>query len=231
MNRHVLAAAALLVGAPALAQTSNISAANKYCWGENVGFLDFRDANSAAQGVIVHLTYLSGYAWGENAGWISLGNGTSPSASTCFQYPAPGAQTGATYGVNIGAGDYLSGYAWGENIGWVNFNTQDASRPALQWARYDRAGKRLRGYAWGENVGWINLDSAIIFVGSTLCRADADGNGLIEPADIALFVNVWFCSLQTGGSGADFDANGSVQPADVSLFVSAWFTALGAGGC
>jgi hypothetical protein len=62
------------------------------------------------------------------------------------------------------------------------------------------------------------------------CPADADGNGLIEPADVATFVSLWFGSLTAGTLAGDFDGNGQVQPADVAAFVAAWFAAV-AGGC
>lgn len=226
----LIAAAALPLAAPALAQPTNVLNAQKYAWAENAGFLNCRDANGGAQGVVVHHTYLSGHIWGENIGWIRLGNGTDPTISTCFQYPAGAAQTNTTYGVNIGAGGRLSGYAWGEKIGWINFNTAHPSRPADQAARYDRAAKRFRGYAWGENIGWINLNDSVVYVGTSLCRADTDGNGLLQPADVSTFVNLWFCSLQQGQFAGDFDDNGVVEPADVSLFVSAWFNTL-SGSC
>ena len=105
------------------------------------------------------------------------------------------------------------------------------ARVAGQLCAARRAAKRLRGYAWSENLGWINLNDAAIFVGTTLCQADTDGNGLIQPADVSLFVNLWFCSLQQGLFAGDFDANGLVEPADVSLFVSRWFAALASGSC
>ena len=63
------------------------------------------------------------------------------------------------------------------------------------------------------------------------CRADYDGNGAIEPADVSLFVSVWFTSLQLGTLGGDFDGNSAVEPADVSLFVSRWFAAITSGVC
>ena len=72
-----------------------IDAANKYVWGENIGWVNFGTANGN-----VHITDagLSGYALSETAGWINLANVT-----------------------NDGEGN-LSGYGWGENIGWINFN-------------------------------------------------------------------------------------------------------------
>lgn len=222
MDRRItLSCLAIALATPAVSAQSNVSAVNKFSWGENTGFMNWRDANGMSQGVVVHGKFLAGYIWAENAGWIFLGNG-SPTLCNCYY-------TAVSAGVNIGTQDVLTGFGWGENIGWVNFQTADPGRPAAQWARYDRAARRLRGYAWGENVGWICLDDAAVFVSTTLCPADADANGLIEPADVAFFVNSWFCSLLNGIDAGDFDNNGAVQPADVSLFVSTWFTAATAG--
>lgn len=61
------------------------------------------------------------------------------------------------------------------------------------------------------------------------CPADADGNGAVEPADIAAFVNTWSLSLSSGTIAGDFDGDGAVQPSDVAAFVGAWFAALGVG--
>ena len=121
--------------APALAQT-NISALHEFSWGENVGWMNWRDANSGAQGVRVTSTYLSGYVWGENAGWISVGNGlpTGPG-------PRYTNATGPETGVNILVNGDLDGFAWAENVGWVNFGT--AAALGVDRARYDAAYKGL----------------------------------------------------------------------------------------
>src|SRR5262249_45583969 len=52
------------------------------------------------------------------------------------------------------------------------------------------------------------------------CPADFDGNGQIQPADIAAAVSVWFASVQAGTLAGDFDQNGTVQPADIAFFVN-----------
>lgn len=62
------------------------------------------------------------------------------------------------------------------------------------------------------------------------CPADIDHNGVITPADIAVFVNTWFDSLNQGTLAGDFDGNGRVEPADVAVFITTWSAAL-AGGC
>ena len=61
------------------------------------------------------------------------------------------------------------------------------------------------------------------------CPADADGNGAIQPADIAHFVTIWNAGLTGGVVAGDFDQNGAVEAADISQYVSAWFSALGNG--
>lgn len=62
------------------------------------------------------------------------------------------------------------------------------------------------------------------------CRADIDGNGVVNPADIGLFVSIWSASLSAGTLAGDWDGNGIVNPADVGSFVADWFTAV-TGGC
>ncbi len=151
-----IAAACLGTGTTALAQ-SNVNAGNKFAWGENIGWINFRDANAATQGVRFNKTlgnYFSGFAWGENVGWINFGDGT-PANGTAYANT-----TGADFGVNYDpVTDKVTGLAWGENIGWINFTLP--TLPANQQPTFDSADKRLRGYAWGENVGWINLDVAV----------------------------------------------------------------------
>ena len=132
---------------------SNIDPDHKYSWGENVGWMNWRDAGGGADGVNVGADFLSGHIWGENLGWINVGDGAGPYANT----------TSADYGVNVLAGGDLEGFAWSENGGWVNFgwaaSTADPNR-----ARYDNGAGRFRGYAWAENDGWVNLDDPTHYV-------------------------------------------------------------------
>lgn len=62
---------AALPAIPAAAQ-SDVPDDQKFCWQENTGWLNWRDADGAAQGVRFHASYLSGFIWGENIGWINL---------------------------------------------------------------------------------------------------------------------------------------------------------------
>ena len=168
----LLAAAAC--ASPARAQVSLVHPVDKFCWGENVGYFNWRDAGAppspGAQGARVHTSFLSGFVWGENVGWVNLGDGTP--GATGPGGPRYANIEGTDSGINIDdATGNLFGLAWGENIGWVNFDTRAALGPFGQQARLDRPARRFRGYAWAPNIGWINLDDASKFVGLD-CAAD-----------------------------------------------------------
>lgn len=207
-TRSIARVIPLLLAVPALAQ-SNIDATSKFAWGENIGWLNWRDANSAADGVRVNATFLEGWIWAENVGWINTGNGGAPYANT----------DGSSFGVNIGPGGFLNGFAWGENIGWINFDTQAAVGAALG-ARFDSAAGRFRGYAWGENVGWINLDDGTHFVAvpPACCPGNADKMpGAVTFSDVtAVLANFGVAANPDGTSIGDSDCNGSINFADVT---------------
>jgi hypothetical protein len=170
-----------IAGPAVLAATaSNVDRGCEFAWGENIGWLNWRDAQDGAAGAVIDETFLSGFVWGENVGWINLGDGA----------PANGAHysntDGADSGVNIAPDGDLFGLAWGENIGWVSFDTRSRGD---QRARVDREARRLRGYAWGENVGWINLDDpthAVRFHTArdlSFLRGDSNADGRVNVAD------------------------------------------------
>jgi len=146
ISGSLIMVACLFASTAAFAQ-SNIDGTDKYAWGENVGWVNFRP--SEADGVVVDGDVLSGYAWMENAGWLHFGDGTPEGGS---QY----SNTSATdYGVNSDGAGNLSGYAWGENIGWVCFDTSGSGGSQVT---IDGSGD-FSGYAWGENIGWISMAS------------------------------------------------------------------------
>lgn len=89
-------------------------------------------------------------------------------------------------------------------------------------------------YNLSLNPGAVTTVTCVLALNQTAtagCPVDTDGDGLVQPSDISLFVNTWFNDLGAGTLNADFDANGSVQPADVSAFVAAWFAAVSSGTC
>jgi hypothetical protein len=215
MNRQMIVISAFALAPSAFAQTSNIDTTNKFSWGENIGWMNWRDAGSPAgsQGVLLNPDVLSGFIWCENVGYVNLGDGT----------PANGAAysnvNGTDFGVNVLPDNRLGGLGWGENIGWINFGPH-ATLPAAQQARYDGASARLRGYAWGENVGWINLDDPTRFVG-TSCPADFNCDGFLDFFDYDDFVTAY-----EGGptppcrDGADVNGDGFVDFFDYDDFVA-----------
>jgi hypothetical protein len=207
--RGVLALALMAAcAAPALAQT-NVSADHKYSWGENVGWMNWRDANAGAQGVRATATYLSGYVWCENVGWVTVGDGTPAGAGGQYSN-ADGSDTG----VNILASGDLTGFGWGENIGWINFNT--AAALGGERARFDRASGRFFGYAWGENVGWVNLNDPNQFV--SVCAADFTGDGDVNITDFLAFLSAY----ASGAAPADINSDGVVNVRDFLAFLQAY---------
>lgn len=152
MKTAILAACALgalAAAGGAQAQPGNIDPAARFAWSENAGYLNFRDAQGGAAGVVVHQGWLSGKAWCENLGWLDFGDGL-PANGSAYANNGP-----ADFGVNLSLDTgNLSGYAWGENIGWVNFNTGSLGG---QRAKFFPAVHEFSGFAWAENVGWLAL--------------------------------------------------------------------------
>jgi hypothetical protein len=116
------------------ARAENIDPDNqgqKYAYGENVGWINFKPGQGP--GVTVTASALTGYAWGENIGWINLS-------------PVGG-------GVENDGQGKLSGFAWGENVGWINFSPMNGGVAITAQGFFV-------GHAWGENIGWITFNSS-----------------------------------------------------------------------
>ncbi len=214
-----------LLASSARAQ-SNIDATHKQAWGENIGWTNWRDADSTAQGVVVNSTFMGGYIWGENIGWINVGDGS----------PADGVNyantDGTDFGVNIETDGDLHGYAWGENIGWINVDGGAMANPPHP-ARIECADpptnplSRLTGYVWGENVGWINLDDTDHYVSAdaatTPIGCDVNHDLAVNGRDIQLFVDY----LLHGGADwrdacsgdVEDPPDGTIDIDDITLFI------------
>jgi hypothetical protein len=190
-----LATGALLC---AHAHAQDISAVNKFAWGENVGFLNFADASEP---VLVHTDHLEGYVWGENIGWIHLGDGDAPYLNT----------DDTNYGINRDpATGELSGFAWAENAGWINF--QGGALADGNFARV--ADGRFSGFAWGENIGWINLDSPDVFVG-LFCLPDYNHDSRLDFFDVSAFLS----DFSADDPAADLTGDGVLDFFDLSRFI------------
>ena len=144
-----------LLASNALAQ-SNIddTVPNKYAWGENVGWTNWRGEATPGQGVVVGGTFLGGFVWAENVGWINLGDGSPTNGVSYANVDGSDAgvnidHDGVTYdGLSDGT---LHGMAWGENVGWINFDGGAMATPPDP-ARIECDG-RLNGYVCHEPRG------------------------------------------------------------------------------
>ncbi len=176
MNRKAPITIGVLIASGLALGMSNVSTTDKWSWGENIGFMNWRDAGTPIgnQGASFDGDHLSGFVWCENLGWMNVGNGSGP-------YPN---DTGLRFGVNIEPDDRLSGFAWLENAGWVNFDGGTMAGPPNP-ARIENG--RLKGFAWGENIGWVNLDNASVFVGIA-CAADVNSDGAVNLDDLQLML-------------------------------------------
>jgi hypothetical protein len=175
---HSPVAAAILLlccGAGCVVAQTTIDPVDRYAWGENLGWTDWRyDTGSPGAGATIGQYHCSGLIWGENVGWIELGTGA----------PANGVQyansDASDYGVNHDGQGGLSGLAWGENIGWITFDEGVGDPP-----RIDLATGTFTGYAYGENVGWIDLGSnGTHFVRTTTIDAGPD-------TDLDMIADAW----------------------------------------
>src|SRR5215472_1508264 len=106
-----------------LCAATSINASNKFAYGANVGWMDFRgDTN---RGVVIGEFVCSGYLYSANVGWLHLGS-NSPANGIQYQN-----NSATDYGVNNDGLGNLSGYAWGANIGWINFENTGAPKVDL----------------------------------------------------------------------------------------------------
>ncbi len=203
---------------------SNIDPAHKFSWSENLGWMNWLDANATNDGVVVGNDFLSGSIWTENAGWINVGAGASPYANT----------DDTDYGVNILGDTDLDGFAWDENGGWINFGW-GAAGDLTGRAQFD--GTRFRGYAWGENIGWINLDDADHFVAfagacNQACVWDIDLSGDVRVPDLIKLLSCW--GPLTGDlvcACLDIDGSGDVRVPDLIKLLSCWGPLTGDPDC
>lgn len=166
--------------------TSTIDAANRYAYGANIGWMDWRgDTNN---GAIIGEYVCSGYIYSANVGWINLGNG-SPANQIQYQN-----NSATDFGVNQDGLGNLRGYAYGANIGWIAF--EDTGAPKV-----DLFTGNLSGSVWSANCGWISLSNAVAYV-----QTDTITPGALAPDGLPI---AWLLSnFGTTNVNANADPDG-----------------------
>jgi hypothetical protein len=195
----LLLACALTV--PVFAQSSTTSATNRYAWGANTGWIDFRPQRpNAGDGFQLGEFSCAGWIWSPNVGWIHCGDG-SPANQIAY------ANSDSTdYGVNHSGTGNLNGYAWAPNIGWIHFGwaaSTNASRP-----RVDLGTGVFTGFVWSANCGWINLAGSTL-QSTNLVIADSDGDGISDVFELQYVGN-----LTNMNASTNLDADGQSDRAE-----------------
>jgi len=144
---------------------TSITSTNKFSYGANIGWIDFR--GNTNDGAIIGEFVCSGYLYAANIGWIHLGSNA----------PANGIQyhnnSATDYGINHDGQGNLRGFAYSANIGWINFESTGAPKVSLSTGK-------LSGSIYSANCGWIGLSNAfaVVQTASIPGGTDSNGNGL-----------------------------------------------------
>jgi hypothetical protein len=188
MKRLIVFAPIVMAAVCSFAATT-INATNKYSYGANFGWMDWRGDTNA--GAVIGEYVCSGYIYAANVGWINLGGGAPTNG---IQYQNLSA---SDFGVNQDGLGNLRGYAYGANIGWINFENTGAPK-------VDLVTGKLSGSVYSANCGWISLSNSFAFVQTDIIApgADTDGDGLADAWERQTFGNL------AQGAGGDPDGDG-----------------------
>lgn len=172
---------------------STISTTNKFSYGANFGWMDWRA--DSTNGVVVSSFVCAGWVYSANVGWIHLGSGV----------PANGIQyqnnSATDFGVNLSNTGKLRGFAYGANIGWINF--ENLGDPHINLLN-----GKFGGSVFSANCGWISLSTVFAYVQTSTIQPglDGDGDGLPDAWELSNFNN----SL-AGGANDDVDGDGQTS--------------------
>lgn len=199
---------------------TTINATNRFAYGANLGWLDWR--GDTTNGAVIGEYACSGYLYAANVGWIHLGNG-NPSDVIRYQN-----LTTNDFGVNHDGQGNLRGFAYGANIGWINFETNGAPKVNLKDGTFS-------GSVYSANCGWISLSNAVAF-GQTdflLPGLDKDGDGITDAWELTYTntLTAFTASSDTDGDGVSDSAEhlADTDPADPAdkLMITAYETTPG----
>ena len=185
---------------------TTIDAANRYGYGANFGWTDWRgDTN---HGAIIGSSYCQGFIYSANTGWIKLGNGAPING---VQYQNNSAND---FGVNEDGSGNLRGYAYGANVGWINF--EDTGAPKV-----DLATGKLSGSIWSANVGWISLSNSVAY-GQTATGPTAANATFSRAVNASLNISITnllalYTSDARGDAVALVSAGGSTNQSIITL--------------
>jgi hypothetical protein len=188
----------IAAGAATTDAATTINAVNKYSYGANIGWMDWRGDVTA--GAVIGEFICTGNIYGANVGWIRLGSGT-PANGIRYQN-----NSAADYGVNHDGLGNLRGYAYGANIGWLTFTNRDATGATYEGPKVDLLTGRMSGFVWSANCGWISLSNQFAFVQTDKIQmgGDSDGDGIPDAWERLNFGN-----LTTANGTSDRDGDGS----------------------
>lgn len=122
---------------------------------------------------------------------------------------------------------------WDGNKPGIGGIVSGFNQPTMSLAAHTAAGRRLTSAHTRRYrcvVSNVCGGTAGAPINLKICEADQDCDGVITPADIAVFINSWSSSLNNGGYYGDFDGDGIITPADIASFINTWSAAL-ANGC
>jgi hypothetical protein len=201
MKKLLLMALASLVFASALSAASTVNPVNRFAYGANIGWMDWR--GDGANGAVIGAYVCSGSIYGANVGWIHLGDGT-PADGVRYQNIA------GDYGVNHDGLGNLRGHAYGANIGWLTFTNQGTDGALYEGPKVDLVSGRLSGFVWSANCGWISLNNSFAFVqtDSLYYGPDSDGDGLPDPWELQYAANL---GVLTGSADTDGDGSSNAE--------------------
>jgi hypothetical protein len=205
MKQHLLTLLTLFSVAAASHAATTINAVNRFAYGANIGWMDWR--GDVASGAVIGAFVCSGSIYAANVGWISLGDGT----------PANGVRyannSGADSGVNHDGAGNLTGYAYGANIGWLTFTNRAADGTVYNGPRVDLLSGRLSGFIWSANCGWISLNTVQGFVQTDTmdCGPDLDGDGIPDMWELQFAANL---GLLNGAGDNDGDGFTNLEEFD-----------------